>query len=46
MTMSIKVKAGNRGERGKIGLTHKILGKLDEEKLIYWKRRSWIELKD
>ncbi len=30
MTMSIKVKAGNRGERGKIGLTHKILGKLDE----------------
>lgn len=30
MTMSIKVKAGNRGERGKIGLTHEILGKLDE----------------
>lgn len=30
MTMSIKVKNGNRGERGKIGLRHEILGKLDE----------------
>ena len=30
MTMSIKVKTGNRGERGKIGLRHEILGRLDE----------------
>lgn len=30
MTMSIKVKAGNRGERGKIGISHEILGKLDK----------------
>ena len=30
MTISIKVKTGNRGERGKIGLRHEILGRLDE----------------
>lgn len=30
MTMSIKVKSGNRGERGKIGLSHPILGELTD----------------
>lgn len=30
MTMSIKVKTGNRGERGKIGISHQILGQLKE----------------
>ena len=29
MTMSIKVKTGNRSEQGKIGVRHKILGELD-----------------
>lgn len=29
MTMSIKVKTGNRSEQGKIGVKHKILGELD-----------------
>lgn len=30
MTMSIKVKSGNRGERGKMGLSHPILGELTD----------------
>lgn len=30
MTMSIKVKSGNHGERGKMGLSHEILGRLEE----------------
>ncbi len=30
MTMSIKVKSGNRGERGKMGLSHSILGELTD----------------
>ncbi len=30
LTMSIKVKAGNKGERGKIGISHEILGKLEK----------------
>ncbi len=30
LTMSIRVKAGNKGERGKIGISHEILGKLDK----------------
>lgn len=30
MTMSIRVKTGNKGERGKIGISHEILGKLDK----------------
>lgn len=29
ITMSIKVKSGNRGERGKVGLSHEILGQLE-----------------
>lgn len=29
MTMSIRVKSGNRGERGKIGIWHEILGNLE-----------------
>lgn len=33
MTMSIKVKSGNKGERGKIGLSHPILGELTEREI-------------
>lgn len=29
MTMSVKVKTGNHGERGKVGLSHHILGELE-----------------
>ena len=33
MTMSIRVKAGYRVERGKMGISHEILGALDKGKI-------------
>ncbi len=35
MTMSIKVKTGNKGERGKIGISHKILGQLEKGEIAF-----------
>lgn len=40
LTMSIRVKAGNRGEREKIGISHEILGELEKGEIDFSKENE------